>query len=145
MRVIPNFPEAFEDLIKLAVSYLSENCPKIQGVVAIPLAGIPFGTMIANQLHLPFYLLRKEPKEHGLKKLIEGEITNGQKILLVDDLISSGFSKLFAVNSLREEGAHVENLFVFIDRTPEGLTDFEKEHSIKVHYLINSKDILSKV
>lgn len=145
MRVIPNFPKAFEDLIKLAVSYLSENCSNIEGVVAIPLAGIPFGTMIANQLHLPFYLLRKEPKEHGLKKLIEGEIKTGQKILLVDDLISSGFSKLFAVNSLREEGADVENLFVFIDRTSEGLTDFEKEHSIKVHYLINSKDILSKV
>lgn len=145
MRVIPNFPKAFEDLIKLAVSYLSENCSNIEGVVAIPLAGIPFGTMIANQLHLPFYLLRKEPKEHGLKKLIEGEIKNGQKILLVDDLISSGFSKLFAVNSLREEGADVENLFVFIDRTPEGLTDFEKEHNIKVHYLINSKDILSKI
>jgi orotate phosphoribosyltransferase len=145
LRVIPNFPKAFKDLIKLAVSYLSENCSNIEGVVAIPLAGIPFGTMIANQLHLPFYLLRKEPKEHGLKKLIEGEIKNGQKILLVDDLISSGFSKLFAVNSLREEGADVENLFVFIDRTLEGLTDFEKKHNIKVHYLINSKDILSKV
>ncbi|MHA1884199.1 MAG: orotate phosphoribosyltransferase [Promethearchaeota archaeon] len=145
LRVIPNFPGAFEDLTKFAVNYLTENCPEIEGVVAIPLAGIPFGTMIANQLHLPFYLLRKEPKKHGLKKLIEGEIKIGQNILLVDDLISSGFSKLFAVNSLREEEAKVENLFVFIDRTPEGLTDFEKEHHIKVHYLINSKDILSKV
>jgi len=114
-------------------------------VVAIPLAGIPFGTLIANQLHKPFYLLRKEPKKHGLKKLIEGEIKNGQKILIVDDLISSGFSKLFAVNALREEGANVENLFVFIDRTSDTLTDFEKDHSIKVHYLINVEDILTKV
>ena len=124
---------------------MHKNCPEIEGVVAIPLAGIPFGTMIANQLHKPFYLLRKEPKEHGLKKLIEGEIKNGQKILLVDDLISSGFSKLFAINALREEGANVENLFVFIDRTSDTLTDFEKDHSIKVHYLINVEDILTKV
>ena len=92
-------------------------------MVAIPLAGIPFGTLIAFQLHKPFYILRKEPKKHGLKKLIEGEIKEGQKILLVDDLISSGFSKLFAINALREEGAIVENLFVFINRTQEGLAD----------------------
>ncbi len=113
-------------------------------MVAIPLAGIPFGTMIANQLRKPFYILRKEPKKHGLKKLIEGEIKNGQKILLVDDLISNGFSKLFAINALREEGANVENLFVFIDRTPEGLADFEKEHLLKVHFLINAKDIIAR-
>ncbi len=114
-------------------------------MVAIPLAGIPFGILIANQLHKPFYILRKEPKKHGLKKLIEGEIKKGQKILLVDDLISSGFSKLFAINALREEGANVENLFVFIDRTSDNLEEFEKEHSIKVHNLINVEDIISKV
>ncbi len=77
--------------------------------------------------------------------MIEGEIKKGQKILLVDDLISNGFSKLFAINALREERADVENLFVFIDRKPDGLADFEKEHLIKVHYLINVKDILARV
>jgi orotate phosphoribosyltransferase len=77
--------------------------------------------------------------------MLEGELKEGQKILLVDDLISSGFSKAPAINALRNEGAKVDNLFVFIDRTPEGLDEFEKEYSIKVHYLINAKDILSKI
>jgi orotate phosphoribosyltransferase len=99
--------------------------------------------MIANRLLKPFYILRKEPKGHGLKKMIEGKIKEGQKILLVDDLISSGFSKLFAINALREEGAAVEDLFVFVDRTTNTLLDFEREHSIKVHSLINAKDILA--
>jgi orotate phosphoribosyltransferase len=111
-------------------------------VVAIPLAGIPFGTMIASHFHIPFYILRKEPKKHGLKKMVEGEIAKGQKILLVDDLISSGFSKLYAIDALREEGASVKDLFVFVDRTSDSLADFEKEHSIRVHSLINIKDIL---
>ena len=144
LRVIPNFPKAFVKLTNFATNYLQRNCPDIEGVIAIPLAGIPFGTMIANKLNKSFYILRKEPKKHGLKKMIEGEITNGQKILLVDDLISSGFSKLFAINALREEGAEVENLFVFIDRTPDGLAAFEKEQSIQVHFLINAKDILAR-
>jgi len=142
LRVIPNFPEAFEKLIGLAVDYIKKSI-KFEGVVAIPLAGIPFGTMIANQLHKPFYILRKEPKKHGLKKMVEGKIKNGEKILLVDDLISSGFSKTFAINALREEGAMVKDLFVFVDRSKDDLADFEKEHSIKVHSLIKAKDFLS--
>ena len=144
LRIIPNFPEEFDAIIDLAVNYIKKEIGDIEGVVAIPLAAIPFGTLIASKIKKPYYILRKEPKAHGLKKMIEGEIKKGQKILLIDDLISSGFSKLFAINALREEGAIVENLFVFIDRTPEGLVEFEEEHNIKVHYLVNAKDILSK-
>ncbi len=139
LRVIPNFPEAFEKIVNFAVDYIKKNID-FEGVVAIPLAGIPFGTMIANQLHKPFYILRKEPKKHGLKKMVEGKIKKGQKILLVDDLISSGFSKLFAINALREEGAKVKDLFIFVDRSMDNLADFEKDHLIRVHSLISVKD-----
>jgi orotate phosphoribosyltransferase len=142
LRVIPNSPDEFEKLIGFAIDYLKISCLEFDGVVAIPLAGIPFGIMIANQFHKPFFILRRKPKEYGLKKLIEGEIKPGQKILLVDDLISSGFSKSYAINALRDEGALLENLFVIIDRTAGTLSDFEKEYKIKVHYLINVDDIL---
>ncbi|MFW9897337.1 MAG: orotate phosphoribosyltransferase [Candidatus Thorarchaeota archaeon] len=142
LRIIPNFPETFEKIIDLAVTYIKDNI-QFDGVVAIPLAGIPFGIMIANRLQKPFYILRKEPKEHGLKKMIEGNIKKGHKILLIDDLITSGFSKLFAIDALREEGAVVNDLFVFVDRTAESLVDFEKKHLIRVHSLINAKDILA--
>ncbi|MFW9823436.1 MAG: orotate phosphoribosyltransferase [Candidatus Thorarchaeota archaeon] len=145
LRVIPNYSEAFKEIIEISVNYLHRKSLEIEGVVGIPLAGIPFATMIAYQLHKPFYILRKEPKKHGLQKIIEGELKPKQKILLVDDLISSGFSKLYAINALREEGADVANLFVYIDRSPDGLTEFEKKNSINVHYLINKEDILSKI
>lgn len=143
LRIIPNFPEEFETIIDEAVKYIKEHFSEIEGIVGIPMAAIPYGTLIAHKLKLPYYILRKEPKKHGLKKMIEGEFSKGQKILLVDDLISSGFSKAFAITALRDEGAEVQDLFVFIDRS-DGLTDFEKEQSIKVHYLINAKDILVK-
>jgi orotate phosphoribosyltransferase len=144
LRLIPNFPETFKKLTSFAVKYIKTNCSEFQGVVGIPLAGIPFATMIASQLNKPFYILRKEPKKYGLKRMIEGEIKKGQKILLVDDVISSGFSKVFAINSLRREGAVVEDLFVFISRVKNGLIKFENEQQIKVHYLIDIKDILLK-
>jgi len=142
LRVIPNFPEEFKKLTGFIIHYLKNSYLEFEGVVAIPLAGMPFGIMIASQLHKPFYILRKEPKKYGLKKMIEGEIKKGQKILLVDDLISSGFSKSYAIDALREEGANLEDLFVIINRTLHGLEDFEKKYRIKVHCLINVEDIL---
>ncbi|NHJ03277.1 MAG: orotate phosphoribosyltransferase [Candidatus Heimdallarchaeota archaeon] len=144
MRIIPNFPKEFNDLVDKALSYIQTHCSEIEGIVGIPLAAIPFGTLLAYKLNKPYYILRKEPKDHGLKKMVEGELKPGQKILLIDDLISSGFSKVFAINALREEGAEVAEMFVFIDRTPEGLAEFEKEYSIKVHYLVNAKEILER-
>lgn len=144
MRIIPNFPKEFDKLIMEAVKYIQHNCSDVEGVVGIPLAAIPFGTLIANKLMKPYYILRKEPKEHGLMKMVEGEIGKGQKILLVDDLISSGFSKVFAIEALRNEGAEVTDMFVFIDRTPEGLVEFEQQYNIKVHYLVNAKEILER-
>ena len=145
LRVIPNYPQEFEFLTDLAVEYIKKNIPTIEGVTAVPLAGIPFGVLIASKLKKPFYILRKEQKEHGLQKMIEGELKKNQKILLVDDLITSGFSKVFAIEALRNEGAEVKHLFVFIDRTEEGLEKFEQEYAIKVHSLINAKDILAKI
>ncbi|RLI63455.1 MAG: hypothetical protein DRO63_08460 [Candidatus Gerdarchaeota archaeon] len=62
----------------------------------------------------------------------------------MDDLISSGFSKVFAIQALREEGAEVQEMFVFIDRTPDGLAAFEAEQQIKVHYLVSAKEILAR-
>ncbi|MHA2006387.1 MAG: orotate phosphoribosyltransferase [Promethearchaeota archaeon] len=142
LRIIPNYPEVFARLISLATQFLIDKNLVIEGVVGIPLAGIPFGTMIATQLNKPFYILRKEPKDHGLKKMIEGQIKKGQKILLVDDLISSGFSKIFAINALRDEGARVDDLFVVVNRVSDNLREFEKENSIKIHFLVEAKDIL---
>ena len=145
LRVIPNYPAEFELLTDFASEYIKKNIPNIEGITAVPLAGIPFGVLIATKLKKPFYILRKEQKEHGLQKMIEGELKKNQKILLVDDLITSGFSKVFAIDALRKEGAEVKHLFVFIERTEEGLEKFEQEYAIKVHYLINAKDILAKI
>jgi orotate phosphoribosyltransferase len=144
LRIIPNFPKEFEQLIDEAVTYLQKNKIVFDAIVGIPMAAVPFATLLAYKLKKPYYILRKEPKKHGLKKMIEGTIKKGTTILLVDDLISSGFSKVYAIEALREEEAVVEHLFVYIDRTPEGLQEFEKEQDIQVHYLLNAKDLLAK-
>ena len=143
LRVIPNYPTIFDRVCQMAADYLKDKCPTIDGVAGIPLAGIPFGTLIANKLKVPYYILRKEPKGHGRGKMIEGVIRENANIVLIDDLITTGGSKLFAIEAFREMNAIVENIFVFVNRSDEPLDLFESENNIKVHSFITGEEIIN--
>jgi orotate phosphoribosyltransferase len=69
-------------------------------IAGVATAGIPWGAMVADQLKLPFIYVRPKPKEHGLGNQIEGEITAGQQVVVVEDLISTGKSSLQVVKVL---------------------------------------------
>jgi orotate phosphoribosyltransferase len=81
------------------------------GVIAgVATAGIPQGVLVAQELGLPFIYVRASAKEHGTGKLIEGEINPGQRVVLVEDLISTGKSSIQAINTLRDAGYEVAGL-----------------------------------
>jgi orotate phosphoribosyltransferase len=81
-----------------------ENTDLLAGVAT---AGIPWGAMAADQLKLPFIYVRPKPKEHGLGNQIEGECKEGQKVLVIEDLVSTGKSSLQAVDALQSKGLEV--------------------------------------
>ncbi len=76
-------------------------------VAGVATAGIPHGALLADVLEKPFVYVRSSAKDHGRRNQIEGELTPGQRVLVVEDLISTGGSCLLAVDSLREAGAEV--------------------------------------
>ena len=94
---------AFADI----VSEEFKNCDVIAGVAT---AGIPHGVLVADVLNKPFVYVRDKPKAHGMENLIEGKIDNGQKVVVIEDLISTGGSSLKSVTALREAGAEVLGL-----------------------------------
>ena len=108
-------------------------------------AGIPFAAWLAERTHLPMQYVRKKPKGFGRDARIEGDIADGQRILLVEDLTTDGGSKLNFVEALREAGAEVAHTFVifyydiFRD-TPERLA----EAGISLHYLSTWWDVLAE-
>jgi orotate phosphoribosyltransferase len=79
-------------------------------VVGVATAGIPQGVLVAQDLGLPFAYVRSKAKEHGTGNLIEGEVSEGQRVIVVEDLISTGKSSLQAVEALREAGCEVAGL-----------------------------------
>jgi orotate phosphoribosyltransferase len=79
-------------------------------IAGVATAGIPHGALVADVLNLPFIYVRDKPKGHGLENRIEGKLDKGQKVLVIEDLISTGGSSLRAVEALREAGAEVLGL-----------------------------------
>jgi orotate phosphoribosyltransferase len=79
-------------------------------IAGVATAGIPQGALVAQELGLPFIYVRSKAKEHGTQSLIEGEINPGQRVIVVEDLISTGKSSIQAIHALREAGYEVAGL-----------------------------------
>ena len=84
------------------------------------LGSIPLVTALSLQTGIPFIMVRKEKKDHGTGKLIEGVLPEGARVLVVEDVITSAGSALFAVDLLRQEGAKVDTVISVIDRESGG-------------------------
>jgi orotate phosphoribosyltransferase len=79
-------------------------------IAGVATAGIPQGVLVAQELGLPFIYVRSKPKDHGTGSMIEGEVIPGQRVVVIEDLISTGKSSLQAVEALREAGCEVAGL-----------------------------------
>jgi orotate phosphoribosyltransferase len=106
-RLSLSFPQA-RTLIKNAlVELIKEKYKGAEAIAGVATAGIPQGALIAEVLNLPFIYVRPKPKDHGMENLIEGKVTPGQKVVVIEDLISTGGSSLKAVEALRDSGFEV--------------------------------------
>ncbi|MCS7005715.1 MAG: orotate phosphoribosyltransferase [Cytophagales bacterium] len=91
-------------------SLIKARFPEVEAIAGVATAGIPQASLIADYLQLPMLYVRSKPKNHGLENLVEGKITPRQKVVVVEDLISTGGSSLNAVLALRSEGFDVLGL-----------------------------------
>ncbi len=108
-------------------------------------AGIPFGAMVAERLALPMSYVRKKPKGYGRNARIEGQMTPGQRVLLVEDLTTDGGSKLSFVDAIRETGATCAHTAVIFSYGifPDTLKTLEN-HGVTLHSLCTWWDVLAE-
>lgn len=132
LRYLPTYPDLFSTLLS---EFYAHTISKLQFdlVIGIPLAGIPFASAISWISKKPLHLLRKSPKQHGIAKLIEGPDITNKQVLLVDDLITSGYSKEFAIDAIRATGAKVNQLCVIVDRRDEPVSKWENKWNININ------------
>lgn len=103
-RKIPSFIEAREIVVDAFVEVIKKECPTVELISGVATGGIPLGILVADRMNLPFIYVRQQPKEHGLKKQVEGHFEKGQKVVLIEDLVSTGGSCFKAIQGIRNEG-----------------------------------------
>lgn len=128
-------------LINLA-KYLLEMLPldNFDLICGVPYAALPMATAMSLESHLPLIIKRKEAKQYGTKKLIEGLYSKGQNCLLVEDVITSGKSLLETIPEIENEGIKVSDVVVVLDRGQGGKELLEKK-GYRVHTLFTIQEV----
>ena len=109
-RKVLSFPYVRDFIKSEMCNLVFEQYPEAELLAGVATAGIPWGAMVADQLKLPFIYVRPRPKDHGLSNQIEGYFTKSQKVVIIEDLISTGKSSLQVVDVLKNEGLQIEGM-----------------------------------
>jgi orotate phosphoribosyltransferase len=110
-------------------------------IAGMALGAVPLAVAVALETGMPFVMVRKEPKDHGTKELIEGEVNPGEKFVVVEDVATTGGSTMRVVSALREKGANVSRAVVVVDRE-EGATEMLQEHGVELISIFKAKDLV---
>jgi orotate phosphoribosyltransferase len=144
LRIVPSFPDAFHKICNIYVQFVKSRVGEknFDRIVGIPVAGIPFAAIVAYEIGKPFLYTRKGVRLHGRQRRIEGVLAPGNRILLIDDLITTGLSLEKAAKALTAEGGIVTDAAVLIDRQEGGRERLESR-SIKLHALLSISEIVN--
>jgi orotate phosphoribosyltransferase (EC 2.4.2.10) len=106
-RMTISYPEVREKIANGFVEIIKEKFPEVEIIAGTATAGIPHAAWVAQKLNLPMVYVRSSAKEHGKGKQTEGVLTEGAKVVLIEDLLSTGGSSIKACEALTNEGANV--------------------------------------
>lgn len=106
-RLSLSYPEVRSFIKKALATSIKKNHPEVECIAGVATAGIPQGALVAEELGLPFIYVRSKPKGHGMENMIEGKVVEGQKVVVLEDLVSTGGSSLKATADLRNVGIQV--------------------------------------
>jgi orotate phosphoribosyltransferase len=142
LRVVPSFPDAFRQICDFYAEQINNQIGlrNFDRVAGVPLAGIPFASQIAYNLGKPFLYVRKGVRLHGRKRRVEGILVSGDRVLLIDDLVTTGLNLIRAAKSVRAEGGIVKEAVALLDREEGGREKLEK-NGMKFHALLRISEV----
>jgi orotate phosphoribosyltransferase len=144
-RKLISYPRIRSALMDFAVAtlYRDVGFEQFDSAAGGETAGIPFAAWIADRMNLPMQYVRKKPKGYGRDAQIEGDISEGQRVLLVEDLTTDGGSKLRFAEAIRRTGAHCDHtLVVFYYDIFKNTHEMLAKNGLKLHYLVTWWDVL---
>lgn len=141
-RVLVSKPDLLRDIgCALADRVKQIGCDRIAG---IPYAGIPIAVATSLASNVPMIYARKEAKQYGTGKLIEGEFNAGERVLVIDDVVTDGASKIETIEPLREAGLMVTDVLVVLDREQGGARILERA-GYRLHSLCTLSQVINSL
>jgi orotate phosphoribosyltransferase len=142
LRIVPSFPDAFRQICDFYGESITsqiglKNFDRIAGV---PIAGIPFASQIAYNLKKPFLYVRKGVRLHGRQRRVEGILVSGDRVLLIDDLVTTGLTMKKAAEAITAEGGIVKETVALLDREEGGKEKLAK-NGIQLHALLKISEV----
>ena len=160
LRLVASFPHIFRKMTKNLQKLVSEKTglDNFDSLVSVPTGGLVIGSALAIETVKPLIYVRDKPKDYGTTKSIEGKIFSGMKVILIDDVITTGNSVINAIKQLKDAGLSISDVYVVINRL-EGanntlelekvnlyqLTDVLEITTIHFQEKLVSKEILDKI
>ncbi len=142
LRLVPSFPHQFRKMVKYLQGEIIKDIglDNFDSLVSIPTGGLVIASALAIETVKPLIYVRSKPKDYGTSKSIEGKIWEGLKVLMIDDVATTGDSVVNGIKSLTEAKIKVEDAYVIVNRM-EGAEEALKEQGVTLHSITNVMQI----
>ena len=142
LRLVASFPHIFRKMIKNLQKLVSEKTglDNFDSLVSVPTGGLVIGSALAIETVKPLIYVRDKPKDYGTTKSIEGKIFSSMKVVLIDDVITTGNSVTNAIKQLKDAGLSISDVYVIINRL-EGASNALKLEEVNLYQLTDVLEI----
>ena len=142
LRLVPSYPIYYRKMIKGLQNIIAEDVgfENFHSLVSVPTGGLVVAASLAIEIVKPIIYVRKEAKEHGTGKAVEGVTCQDMKLLMIEDVVTSGGSVINAIKSIKDEKMQVTDAYAIVDRM-EGATEALQTEGVKLHSLLTIKQI----
>lgn len=138
LRLVPSYPHQFRIMVKHLQNNIAENIGlnSFDSLVSVPTGGLVIASALAIETVKPLIYVRNKPKDYGTSKSVEGKIHEGMKVVMIDDVATTGGSVVNAIKSLKEANIAIEDAYVIVNRM-EGADEALKELGVRLHSITN--------
>jgi orotate phosphoribosyltransferase len=138
LRLVPSYPHEFRMMVKYLENQITNDIglDNFESIVSVPTGGLVIASALAIETVKPLIYVRSKPKNYGTLKLVEGKIHDGMKVVMIDDVATTGGSVVNAIKSLTDVNVPVKDAYVIVDRM-EGADEALAELGVKMHSILN--------